>query len=410
MAIQLPYTGVTTSETVPSPYVGTEKTQLPYTALVQTPFSSGGNLSVKEDKSNKGIANGYAPLNGTSKVPYANLPITDVAKNIDEKIAGVVASDATKFLFSTYNPNNGVNPVVTRSTTCWAKNIDTSPISVWTDGNGTGVSGPANAMTLISPRHVIVASHWANNFGGSWSSYIGAKVMFVGMNNTCHVRTWVNSTPVAYTEPNGASSDNVVALLDTDLPPSVSFCELLTPELAREQFPDGTSASRKPVFFQTYYAGTDGHKALIAEHMGPPSHYNANGVIYPPLNTTRLPFYEQPEVGDSGRPVAFVVSNKLVLCFTFSGATAGLNVSEFNSEIYTAMALLGGNSSNISAHTHGNITNTGAIGSTANLPLITTTSGVVTTGAFGTTANSFCQGNDPRISGIQAIPFAIALG
>ena len=51
-----------------------------------------------------------------------------------------------------------------------------------------------------------------------------------------------------------------------------------------------------------------------------------------------------------------------------------------------------------SSHTHGNLTNAGAIGSTANLPLITTTSGVVTTGAFGTSANTFCQGNDSRLS------------
>jgi hypothetical protein len=46
----------------------------------------------------------------------------------------------------------------------------------------------------------------------------------------------------------------------------------------------------------------------------------------------------------------------------------------------------------------GNITNAGAIGSTANLPVITTTSGVLTTGSFGTTANTFCQGNDSRLS------------
>lgn len=56
------------------------------------------------------------------------------------------------------------------------------------------------------------------------------------------------------------------------------------------------------------------------------------------------------------------------------------------------------NSFTPSDHTHGNITNAGAIGSTANLPLITTTSGVVTTGSFGTSANSFCEGNDSRLS------------
>jgi hypothetical protein len=50
------------------------------------------------------------------------------------------------------------------------------------------------------------------------------------------------------------------------------------------------------------------------------------------------------------------------------------------------------------AHTHGNITNIGSIGSTANLPIITTTSGVLTTGSFGTAANTFCQGNDARLS------------
>jgi hypothetical protein len=51
-----------------------------------------------------------------------------------------------------------------------------------------------------------------------------------------------------------------------------------------------------------------------------------------------------------------------------------------------------------STHVHGNITNAGAIGSTANLPIITTTSGVLTTGSFGTTAGTFCQGNDSRLS------------
>ena len=46
----------------------------------------------------------------------------------------------------------------------------------------------------------------------------------------------------------------------------------------------------------------------------------------------------------------------------------------------------------------GNITSAGAIGSTANLPLITTTAGVVTAGSFGTAANTFCQGDDSRLS------------
>ena len=49
------------------------------------------------------------------------------------------------------------------------------------------------------------------------------------------------------------------------------------------------------------------------------------------------------------------------------------------------------------SHTHGNITNAGAIGSTSGLPIITTTSGVLTTGTFSTTAGTFCEGNDARL-------------
>jgi hypothetical protein len=50
------------------------------------------------------------------------------------------------------------------------------------------------------------------------------------------------------------------------------------------------------------------------------------------------------------------------------------------------------------SHTHGNISNSGAVGTTANLPLKTGTNGVVEAGAFGTSAGTFCEGNDARLS------------
>ena len=65
------------------------------------------------------------------------------------------------------------------------------------------------------------------------------------------------------------------------------------------------------------------------------------------------------------------------------------------SSAYSSLSVI---SATPTSHTHGNITNAGAIGSTANLPVITTTSGVLTTGTFGTSANTFCAGNDARLS------------
>ena len=56
-------------------------------------------------------------------------------------------------------------------------------------------------------------------------------------------------------------------------------------------------------------------------------------------------------------------------------------------------------------HTHGNITTAGAIGITANLPIITGAGGALQVGSFGVAANTFCQGNDARLSN-QRMPLA----
>jgi hypothetical protein len=74
VAIQLPYTGVTTNETIPAPY------------------TNGGaaiDLTLKEDKANKGVANGYAPLDGNAKIPTANLP--DQA-SLDAEVDGKITT------------------------------------------------------------------------------------------------------------------------------------------------------------------------------------------------------------------------------------------------------------------------------------------------------------------------------
>ena len=63
MAIQLPYTGVTTNETIPAPY---------------TNGNEAIDLTLKEDKANKGVANGYAPLDANAKIPTANLTLAGV--------------------------------------------------------------------------------------------------------------------------------------------------------------------------------------------------------------------------------------------------------------------------------------------------------------------------------------------
>lgn len=78
---------------------------------------------------------------------------------------------------------------------------------------------------------------------------------------------------------------------------------------------------------------------------------------------------------------------------TFVTAFTNMTFRDDTTGPHTLSDLIG-----VASHTHGNITNAGAIGSTATLPIITTTSGVLTVGSFGTGAGTFCQGNDARLS------------
>jgi hypothetical protein len=85
------------------------------------------------------------------------------------------------------------------------------------------------------------------------------------------------------------------------------------------------------------------------------------------------------------------------------GTAAERDVPDAESNASTGQVVLGSdtrltNARTPTSHAHGNVSNSGAIGTTANLPVITTTSGVLTVGSFGTGSNTFCQGNDSRLS------------
>lgn len=74
----------------------------------------------------------------------------------------------------------------------------------------------------------------------------------------------------------------------------------------------------------------------------------------------------------------------------YSGLASNWNLLD------TAIGDIAGKAS--ATHTHGNITDDGKVGTTANKPLITGTGGVVQAGSFGNQANTFCEGNDSRLS------------
>jgi hypothetical protein len=239
------------------------------------------------------------------------------SRNIDQAIEGLTANASTKQIFSSKSPS-ATTPAFTRSTTCWAKNIDTSPQSIW--NNHTAGSAPLNAGgyggsgTLISPRHIVYADHY--QFAN------GTTLVFVNMSNTSFTRTLSSSIQVG-------STDIRIGLLNSDIT-NVSFAKILDLEVANQ-----TNLNvRLPALFMD-----QDRNALVGE-------YYSNGssalCISPTDSAQRTAFYETPVGGDSGNPVCLVYENKIILTFTFFTSTSSDSLSYNINDINSAMTSLGG--------------------------------------------------------------------
>jgi len=235
-----------------------------------------------------------------------------LSAGIDSLIANLTANDSTKLIFSTQTPNGGVSPVFTRSTTCWAKNIDLSPLSPWNSNGGTQQAG-----TLISPRHIVFANHFPVPNGST--------LIFVDMNNNSYIRTLSNQAQIV-------STDIRIGVLDSDLSSNVSFCQVASFDLVSI-----TDSNNKVAALYT----DQEEKALVGDFYNTSS----NGNMRQPSNAQRASFYEQAIGGDSGGPVGFVYNNKLILLFTFfhgNGSEDGPSIPYYINQINSAMTTLGG--------------------------------------------------------------------
>ena len=155
------------------------------------------------------------------------------------------------------------------------------------------------------------------------------------------------------------------------------------------QGPAGATGPQGPAGTTTWAGITDKPALAAADHNH--GSITSDGRIGD--NTTSGRFVVTTDLGDLATAGASTGRNLLGL-----GGAAVLNVGTAAGTVAAGDDARLSDARTPTAHTHGNITNAGAIGSTANLPVITTTSGVLTTGAFGTAAATFCQGNDARLS------------
>ena len=509
MAIQLPYTGVTTSETVPTPYVGTEKIQLPYTALVQTPFSTTIDPSTKEDKANKGIANGYAPLDATSKVPSGNLPTIDVSgqitthNSLTTSVHGIAntANLVTTSTLATHSADTtaihgitntaeliqstvigpNVNKVATFTSSA-GSSVSVHPDKISFDGSTTAtlrIGGTINTANLLSVvgtssnmtfgslggvsalsgtyRPISISDDMVYRTDGQSPSYVPFNIKYL-INGTS---TEGNVYPEASTFTGWALFDEDAAIAYSadgygryDLPLGEFYTLPEGGGTLAVTIDEGASAAGGKVITSGGGGGIDTRNGTIGlgYYGGRTTLRNtatSDRDIYLPnlTGTMALTSHTHGNITTDGR-----VSNNSGVILSISpvgdiNALANGNYQVYQSghSIYasTAFAVVAGTAPTKTINPLGGLAGTGYIlGSAtisgvainidsvsgANLPLITSSSGVATTGTFGTTANTFCQGNDSRLSdsrtptahthamsdvtSLQAtlIAFAIALG
>jgi hypothetical protein len=239
--------------------------------------------------------------------------------------------DTSIRLYSAQNHSAGT---YTRNTSAWPADCvqALTALSPWNSESMFQKAG-----ILVSPRHVLFATHYtpANS----------STIRFVAADNTVITRT-ITST-LALTTLSSMYPDITVAVLDSDVPGTISFAKVL-PASAAAKLPESWTSNPLPAVVVDQeekatvrdwlsYAFTKGATSSPCQFYPPGGIVSANQEI-------RLPFYEQLVGGDSGSPAfVFIGSELVVLCvMTTGGPGAGTSITAFIPEINAAMTTLGG--------------------------------------------------------------------
>lgn len=242
----------------------------------------------------------------------------NMQKEIDDRIAGLVASNSTKSMWLTQGTDTQAwirNPNV--FTNRGALGLNLSGQSVWNSIGQYKRSG-----TLVSPRHMIFAKHF--------SLAKDATVVFVNQSNEIIKRT-VTKVEVSTT------TDLGIALLDRDVPDSVPFYPVV-PRATWEQYLKGIDGNTTiPIIYLNQNDKVGVHVVKANQF------YNGSINMRHEKGEGKRAEFDEPVIGgDSGNPAFAVVGGQLILLFTHFDIPFGPNLSTLFNEVNEIMTRLGG--------------------------------------------------------------------
>ncbi len=232
-----------------------------------------------------------------------NTLLSAMARSIDDRLLGKDPANS-RHIYSNYAQ------LITNAA-CWIAGID---ISCASQKNNIGLPNTRSG-TAISPRHIIMASHY--------SAPIGTEFTFRGNDGILYARTLIATNRLAGCDIN-------VGVLDTDLPSTVSSAKFLPSDYMDYM---GTGRGLPTLVFDYE------RKALVMELNALPNDKRMLASCHFSNNILRNPFGEDIIPGDSGNPRFLVLDNQVVLLHLLWHGAAGSGdfVTLWRDEIQAAM-------------------------------------------------------------------------
>jgi hypothetical protein len=232
----------------------------------------------------------------------------DLIYGVMRRIFGKTPGAGTQNIYSTQTHTG--TPAYVRNASCWAADLDLTPISVWNSDGGNEKGG-----VLISRRHILMAHHFfiAN----------GATVRFVDRDNNIVNMTLTTSVRVG-------STDIRIGVLSAEVPTTITPARYLPLPTPIEEL---LKTGQIPAVI------TDKNEFL---EVGPMiingNNWNAVAAVEDSTNSGWLyGWMNGPDFGDSGSPVFVMVGTQLALAGAYENTAGGPFVAKYAADIQTAM-------------------------------------------------------------------------
>jgi uncharacterized delta-60 repeat protein len=257
----------------------------------------------------------------------ANSLFDEIASQIDTRISSVSTPSTSLTLFTTRGAGAGTTWV--KNTNIWTNqstDIDWTGIASW---NSSG--GYLNAGTLISPKHVLMAAHYAIPNG--------AIITFVKNDNTVVTKTLVSQTYIG--------NDITVGILDSAVPAGITFYSLppTMSDLASRlgiltyngsQNNNIANLNIPVVSFDQEKKSSIHQVTYISDTEIQHIHYSSS------TSATRYQFSHPTVPGDSGNPIFMLIDDTPILVATHYSSVSGPYFGGYISAINSAMDTLSG--------------------------------------------------------------------